>query len=173
MAGFKGWDVVCAMPSDIACQHPPALRATPFVPKEVILFSPLPQEGGTEGMVPAAVRSQSQPANLTAPLSSPLLVLSTCPDAETAARIGHALVEERLAACVNRLPGVASTYRWQGEIVDDAEVLLLIKTTSERFEALRARLVELHPYDVPEVIALDIDDGNAPYLDWILQETAL
>lgn len=99
-----------------------------------------------------------------------LLIMSTCPDAETAVRIAHALVEERLAACVNRLPGVASTYRWQGEILDDAEVLLLIKTTRERFEALRARLVELHPYDVPEVVALDIADGHPPYLNWIAQE---
>lgn len=104
-------------------------------------------------------------------MTTSLLVLSTCPDAEAAGRIAHALVEERLAACVNRLPGVASTYRWQDDIVDDTEVLLLIKTTRERFEALRARLVELHPYEVPEVIALDIADGHPPYFDWIAQET--
>ncbi|HET9818212.1 MAG TPA: divalent-cation tolerance protein CutA [Rhodanobacteraceae bacterium] len=107
-----------------------------------------------------------------AALSSPLLVLSTCPDTETAGRIARALIEERLAACVNRVPGIASTYRWRGEILDDAEILLLIKTTRERFEALRARLVELHPYDIPEVIALDIARGHTPYLDWLAGETA-
>ncbi len=101
----------------------------------------------------------------------PLLCLSTCPDAQTAGRIARALVEEKLAACVNRVPGVASIYRWQGAIHDDAEVLLLIKTTRERFEALRARLVELHPYAVPELVALDIADGHAPYLDWLRAET--
>lgn len=102
----------------------------------------------------------------------PLLCLSTCPDTESAARIARVLVEERLAACVNRIPGVASTYRWQGEIHEDAEVLLVIKTTRERFDALRARLLELHPYEVPELIALDIIDGHAPYLDWLRAQSA-
>ncbi len=102
----------------------------------------------------------------------PLLCLATCPDAETAARVARALVEERLAACVNRLPGIASTYRWHGEIHDEAEALLLIKTTRERFDALRDRLAELHPYEVPELIALDIADGLPAYLDWLARETA-
>lgn len=102
----------------------------------------------------------------------PLLCLSTCPNAETAARIARALVEERLAACVNRVPGVASTYRWEGGIHEDTEVLLVIKTTRERFAALRDRLVELHPYEVPELIAMDIADGHPAYLDWINAETA-
>ena len=100
-----------------------------------------------------------------------LLVLCTCPDAASAARIARALVAERLAACVNRVPGLASTYRWRGEIHDDAEVLLLIKTQRAGFDALRARLVELHPYELPEVIALDIAAGHAPYLDWLRTET--
>jgi periplasmic divalent cation tolerance protein len=100
-----------------------------------------------------------------------LLCLSTCPDAETAARIAHALVEERLAACVNRIPGVASTYRWQDTIHDDNEVLLVIKTTRERFDALRLRLADLHPYEVPELVALDIADGLPAYLDWLARET--
>ena len=103
----------------------------------------------------------------------PLLCLSTCPDAETATRIARALVEERLAACVNRLPNVNSTYRWQGEIHEDAEVLLLIKTTRERFDTLRERLVELHPYEVPELVAFDIADGLPAYLDWLARETAI
>ena len=101
----------------------------------------------------------------------PLLCLSTCPDPETAARIARALVEERLAACVNRLTGMDSTYRWQGNILDEREVLLVIKTTRERFGALRQRLVELHPYEVPELVALEIRDGHSPYLDWIAAQT--
>jgi periplasmic divalent cation tolerance protein len=101
-----------------------------------------------------------------------LLCLTTCPDAETAARVAHALVAERLAACVNQVPGVVSTYRWEGQIHDDAEVLLLIKTTRERFDALRERLVGLHPYEVPELIALDITDGLPTYLDWLHAETS-
>ena len=105
-------------------------------------------------------------------MTTPLLCLSTCPDAETAARLARALVEERLAACVNRLPGARSTYRWQGEIHDDAEVLLLIKTTRERFDALRDRLAELHPHEVPELVALEIADGLPSYLGWLARETA-
>ena len=103
---------------------------------------------------------------------SPLLILCTCPDAGSAAAIARALVEERLAACVNRVPGLTSVYRWQGEIHEDSEVLLLVKTRRELFEPLRARLVALHPYDVPEVIALDITAGHAPYLEWLRTETA-
>lgn len=105
-------------------------------------------------------------------MSHPLLVLSTCPDAETAARIARALVEERLAACVSRIPGMASTYRWQDEIREDAEVWLLIKTTRDRFDALRGRLVELHPYEVPELLAIEVVDGHPAYLDWIATATA-
>ena len=102
---------------------------------------------------------------------SAILVLCTCPDAASAERIATALVEERLAACVNRVAGVASTYRWQGEVCRDSEVLLLIKTARERFGALRERIVVLHPYELPEVIAVDIAAGHAPYLDWITNST--
>jgi len=104
-------------------------------------------------------------------MSDALLILCTCPDAESASRIAHALVEEHLAACVNRAPGLTSVYRWQGEIHEDHEMLLLIKTRRERFESLRARIIELHPYDVPEVIAFDIAAGHAPYLEWLRTET--
>ena len=104
-------------------------------------------------------------------MSDTLLLLSTCPDAETAAKIARALVEERLAACVNRVAGVASVYRWREEIHEATEMLLLIKTTRERIEALRARLVELHPYEVPELIALDVVAGHVPYLDWLREQT--
>jgi periplasmic divalent cation tolerance protein len=77
-----------------------------------------------------------------------------------------------LAACVNQFPGVVSTYRWQGKIHEDAEVLLVIKTTRERFDALRDRLVGLHPYEVPELIALEVADGLPAYLEWVARETA-
>jgi periplasmic divalent cation tolerance protein len=95
------------------------------------------------------------------------VVLCTFPDAATAERIATALVEARLAACVNVVAGVTSTYRWQDGICRDSEVLLIAKTTDERFDALREGLLALHPYDVPEIIALDVVDGSAPYLDWI------
>jgi periplasmic divalent cation tolerance protein len=87
------------------------------------------------------------------------LVLSTCPDAQAADTLATALVEERLAACVNVLPGVRSTYRWQGRIERDDEVLLLIKTTADRQDALIARLQALHPYELPEAVAVEISGG--------------
>ncbi len=99
------------------------------------------------------------------------IVLSTCPDAPTASRLARTLVDERLAACVNVIGGVASTYRWQGEVRVDDEVLLVIKTMADRFEALQARLVALHPYDVPEVLAIEPVAGAAPYLAWLERET--
>ena len=102
---------------------------------------------------------------------SAILVLCTCPDEAAADRIAGALVEERLAACVNRLAGVVSTYRWEGEVRRGNESLLLIKTTVERFAALRERIVALHPYELPEVIAVDVARGLPPYLDWIAAET--
>jgi periplasmic divalent cation tolerance protein len=105
-------------------------------------------------------------------MATPLLCLSTCPDAQTAERIARTLVEERVAACVNRVEGVTSTYRWQGRIQNDAEVMLLIKTTRERFPRLRERLLELIPYEMPELVALDITEGSAAYLDWIAREAA-
>lgn len=100
-----------------------------------------------------------------------LLILCTCPDADSATTISRTLVEERLAACVNRIPGLTSVYRWQGQIREEGETLLLIKTVREHLEALRARLVELHPYELPEVIALEISDADASYLDWLRDQT--
>jgi periplasmic divalent cation tolerance protein len=101
-----------------------------------------------------------------------ILVLCTCPDAAAADRLATALVEERLAACVNHVSGIATTYRWKGALHRDTEVLLLIKTTRERFDALRDRIVILHPYELPEVIAVDIALGLPSYLQWICAETA-
>ncbi|AUB84502.1 divalent-cation tolerance protein CutA [Candidatus Thiodictyon syntrophicum] len=99
------------------------------------------------------------------------LVLCTCPDQECATRIAERLVEERLAACVSLVPGLTSIYRWQGAIQRDAEVLLLIKTVAVRFEVLAATLSALHPYEVPEIIALPITAGLPDYLTWMIQCT--
>lgn len=100
------------------------------------------------------------------------VVLVTAPDADTAARLGRALVEERLAACVNLVPGVRSIYRWEGELHDDAEVLLLVKTRPDRLQALAARVKELHPYALPEVLALPASGGSPAYLDWLRTESS-
>lgn len=99
--------------------------------------------------------------------TSVLVCLSTCPDADTAQRIATALVSESLAACVNQWPGALSTYRWQGRVQTDPEIMLAIKTTADRFAAMEARLRALHPYDVPELVALEAVDGHIPYLDWV------
>ncbi|NCA69035.1 MAG: divalent-cation tolerance protein CutA [Sphingobacteriia bacterium] len=95
------------------------------------------------------------------------LILSTCPDESTARRIAVTLVEERLAACVNLLPGITSVYRWEGRIHQDAEVLLVLKTPLERVLMLTERLRDLHPYDVPEIIAVPITEGLPAYLNWM------
>ena len=101
-----------------------------------------------------------------------LLCYCSCPDAASAQSLADALVGERLAACVNRLPGIRSTYRWQGKVVTDDEQLLLIKTTDARFEALKARLLQLHPYDLTELIAVPIAQGHDAYLDWVRAQSA-
>ncbi len=101
------------------------------------------------------------------PLSEHVVVLSTVATAEDAERIAEALVERGLAACVNVVPGVVSIYRWKGAVQRDAELLLVIKTRSERLPALKEALTDLHPYDVPEALALTVSDGLAPYLAWL------
>ena len=100
-----------------------------------------------------------------------LLCLCTCPDPATAGRIAEALVEERLAACVNLLPGLQSVYRWQGQVQRDAEVLLLVKTTRQRYPALQARLPQLHPYELPELLAVESVAGLPAYLQWVVEST--
>ncbi|WP_425600443.1 divalent-cation tolerance protein CutA [Luteimonas salinisoli] len=104
---------------------------------------------------------------------SVLLCLCACPDGDVADRIAAALVDERLAACVSVLPGVRSVYRWEGAVQREAEVLLLAKTAPARLQALTARVVELHPYELPEVIAVESAGGLPAYLDWIARETTV
>lgn len=99
-----------------------------------------------------------------------LVAMVACP-VDRAAALAAILVEERLAACVNLVPGVTSVYRWQGKVQQDSETLLLAKTTVGRFEALKAAVLRHHPYELPEVIALKVDRGHAPYLEWIQEST--
>jgi periplasmic divalent cation tolerance protein len=95
------------------------------------------------------------------------LVLCTCPEGESAVSLAESLVEARLAACVNILPDVQSVYRWQGKIARDAERLLLIKTETAVFAALKEHILVRHPYETPEIIAVPIIDASPDYLDWI------
>jgi periplasmic divalent cation tolerance protein len=95
------------------------------------------------------------------------LVLTTVSSIDEARKIAHALVERRLAACVNVVPGVESIYRWQGKVESAQECLLIIKTTASAFGRLRATLVELHSYEVPECIEIEISNGGEAYLNWI------
>lgn len=97
----------------------------------------------------------------------PLVVLTTAGSPEEADRLARELVGRRLAACVNIVPGVRSIYRWEGEVREDGELLLVIKTRAEELEALRAAVRELHSYDLPEILALPVAGGDRAYLDWI------
>lgn len=101
----------------------------------------------------------------------PWIILCTCPDLATAERIAETVVGERLAACVNIVPGLTSIYRWEGQTRRDIELLLLIKTPPAAYPRLEARIRELHPYQVPEIIALPIQAGSAAYLNWIVDCT--
>ena len=101
-----------------------------------------------------------------------LVVLCTVPDEETAAKLAETLVQNRLAACVNIIGPHKSVYEWKGKLEKDTEFLLVIKTATGRFEALAEKVVQLHPYEVPEIIALPVLAGNAAYLDWVKQQTA-
>ena len=104
---------------------------------------------------------------MSVPADRVLLCYCTCPDAATALQLAQVLVKESLAACVNHVPGIRSTYRWQGEVTTDSEELLLIKTTEARFSAMQERLLALHPYELPEVIAVPVEHGHAAYLAWV------
>ncbi len=100
-----------------------------------------------------------------------LICFCTCPDPGTAQRIATVLVDERLAACVNLMAGLRSIYRWQGKVEHAEEVLLLIKTMPEHFDRLRDRLRELHPNELPELLAVESALGLPEYIGWIADET--
>ena len=102
-----------------------------------------------------------------------LLVLSTFPDLEKARQTGTLLIESQLAACVNLCPGVESIYRWQGKVETSSEVLAVFKTTTTGYPFLEKRLRELHPYEVPEIVALPVDQISGAYADWLRHEIRL
>ena len=99
------------------------------------------------------------------------IVLTTCPQAQLARDIAVGLVERELAACVNIVAGIQSVYRWQGEVQQDEEYLLLIKSVSDKFDAIKTYLLAAHPYELPEIIAVPITDGLESYLNWLRQST--
>ncbi len=99
------------------------------------------------------------------------VVLISTPGAEAGRQLARALVEERLAACGTVVPAVTSVYRWQGAVEKEEEALVVVKTTADRVEALTRRTRELHPYEVPEILALPVAGGNPGYLEWVVEET--
>ena len=101
-----------------------------------------------------------------------IILLSTFPDIAAARTAVRTLVEERLVACGNIMPGVESIYRWQGAVETSMEVMVIFKTTADSAEAAQARLRELHPYEVPEILRLPVDGGWPPYLDWVRDSTS-
>lgn len=119
--------------------------------------------------MPAAAGRRRRAATIAA--MPVLIVHSACPDAVTADAIARALVAERLAACVQVLPGMRSTYRWNGAIEQADEVLLIAKTRDDRLDALIARVRALHPHELPELVAVEAAGGLAPYLAWVTEQT--
>lgn len=105
-------------------------------------------------------------------MTDKIIVLTTCGSEEEGRRIARGLVEKRLAACVNLAGGVRSVYRWKGAIEEDAEHLLIIKSRRDLFERLCGELEALHPYELPEVVALAVVDGSEAYLGWLDRELA-
>lgn len=105
--------------------------------------------------------------------SRAVVVLLTGPTAEALQAIGGSLVEERLAACVNILPGVKSIYRWEGAVEESDEALAIVKTTVARLPGLEARVGELHPYELPEILAIEPDGGSIAYLNWIRESVTI
>ena len=100
--------------------------------------------------------------------AEPRIGLCTVPDQETATRIAEALVTEQLAACVNIIPAIQSVYRWKDAVEHDEELLLLIKTSDVVWAELQERILALHPYELPEIISVPIQDGHSNYLNWII-----
>jgi periplasmic divalent cation tolerance protein len=106
---------------------------------------------------------------MTVPATDSRLVLTTAVSQDEAERIARSLVDQRLAACVNIIPGVTSIYRWQGALETAAEILLLIKTTAANLDPLEAALHRLHSYEVPEFLVLTPESASRPYLEWLFQ----
>ncbi len=104
--------------------------------------------------------------------SEVVLLFATAPDEEVAARVARTLVDERLIACANLVPQVRSVYRWQGQVHDEREAMVLLKTSRRQVEAVKARFGVLHPAEVPELIAVPVNDGLPAYLQWVLAETS-
>ena len=100
------------------------------------------------------------------------VVLVTVPDVDTGCALARRVVGEHLAACGNVIPGLTSVYRWDGELQEDSEALVLIKTTEGVLSDLKRRVMELHPYEVPEFLALPVTDGHSPYLRWVVGEVS-
>jgi len=103
-------------------------------------------------------------------VTGPVVVLTAVGAPPDAQKIARALVEERVAACVNIVPGITSIYRWKGAVEQEAELLLVIKTIGEKVEQLKARLLQLHPYELPEVVVIPIVGGHQAYLDWLAEQ---
>lgn len=104
-------------------------------------------------------------------MSGVSIVFVTAGSEEEALKIGRTLVAERLAACANIVPGIRSVYRWKGEICSDSEFLLIVKTRSSLFSSLMKRVLDLHSYEVPEIVTFPVDRGLPAYLDWVLENT--
>jgi periplasmic divalent cation tolerance protein len=102
-----------------------------------------------------------------------ILVISTVPDRETGSNIGNVLVKSRLAACVNMIPGATSIYEWENEVCTEDELVLFIKTRESLFDKVREKILDIHPYEVPEVISVKIEEGHIPYLRWISENTTM
>ena len=102
---------------------------------------------------------------------SPVLLLTTCPDPDSARCLARDLVEGRLAACVTQLPNIASTFRWQGKVCEELETKLLIKSTTDRVADIKTHIGLHHPYDVPELLVVPITDGLPTYLAWLVSQT--
>ncbi len=104
-------------------------------------------------------------------MAEPLIILTTIGNAEQGRRIARELVDARLAACVSCVPGVVSFYRWSGRVEEDSEMLLMIKTTQERLEELKAHVLRVHPYEVPEFLVLPVREGGELFLMWLAESS--
>jgi len=121
-----------------------------------------------------APRPVDKPAPVELPVARPervLIAISTAPDREIARHLARVLVEEQLAACVNLFEPIESIYRWQDRIEQSSEVMLIVKTTRSRLPALDRRLRELHPYELPELLAWEVAGGSADFISWVIAQT--